>query len=184
MSPRSAPNANPPWRPKPDPISARPPLKPSSRRPPGPGRPQLRLAHPARPALGPLAGRPPVPHRRLPLVPSDPGPLDASSRTDPHRARYPAGTPRHPRSARRGAALVGPLAQPQPRLTWSQRPNALNPGNSSGRRPAAQSNFRSPSEIARSLMLATRRCISPRASNSHNSFPYDLNHVPAASCHS
>ena len=51
------------------------------------------------------------------------------------------------------------------------RSSSVNPGCPSGRGPSGQRNSRSVSAIGRSLMLASRRRISPRASNAHCSLP-------------
>ena len=64
------------------------------------------------------------------------------------------------------------------------RPSPVRPGWSSGRRPSGQRNLRSASAMRTSLMLASRRCISPCGSNSHCSLPCERYQLPLSSCHS
>jgi len=67
------------------------------------------------------------------------------------------------------ADTINRAQSPNGRLTYS--PRSLSDGQSSGRRPSGQWYFRSLSRIGASLMLATRRRIRPRSSNSHISLP-------------
>ena len=73
------------------------------------------------------------------------------------------------------------------RLPINYNPSALRLAWSSGRRlllSRAQRNFRSVSLMGRSLILANRRAIRPSGVNCQFSLPYDLNQLPASSCHS